>query len=56
MKNSKVTKVIAAVCLCLMLGVSLLAGCTLVTKDMAKYYNTVVASVSYTHLTLPTNQ
>lgn len=47
MKNSKVTKVIAAVCLCLMLGVSLLAGCTLVTKDMAKYYNTVVASFSY---------
>ena len=47
MKNSKVTKVIAAVCLCLMLGVSLLAGCTLVTKDMAKYYNTIVASFSY---------
>lgn len=47
MKNSKVTKVIAAVCLCLMLGVSLLVGCTLVTKDMAKYYNTVVASFSY---------
>ncbi len=47
MKNSKVTKVIAAVCLGLMLGVSLLAGCTLVTKDMAKYYNTIVASFSY---------
>lgn len=47
MKRSKTTKVIASICLGLMLGVSLLAGCTLVTKDMAKYYNTVVASFSY---------
>lgn len=47
MKRSKTTKVIASACLGLMLGCSLLAGCTLVTKDMAKYYNTVVASFSY---------
>lgn len=47
MKKSKTTRVIASICFGLMLGVSLLTGCTLVTKDMAKYYNTVVASFSY---------
>lgn len=47
MKRSKTTRVIASACLGLMLGASLLAGCSLVTKDMAKYYNTVVASYTY---------
>lgn len=47
MKKSRTTRVIASICFGLMLGVSLLTGCTLITKDMAKYYNTVVASFSY---------
>lgn len=47
MKKSKTTRVIASICFGLMLGVSLLTGCTLITKDMTKYYNTVVASFSY---------
>ncbi len=48
MKKSKITSIIMSVALCMMLCVSLLAGCTLVTKDMYRYYNATVASFTYT--------
>lgn len=47
MKKNKFTSVIMSVMLCLMLCVSLLAGCSLVTKDMNRYYNATVASFKY---------
>lgn len=47
MKKSRLTKTIMSIALCFMLCVSVFAGCALVTKDMGKYYNAVVASYTY---------
>ncbi len=47
MKKNKFTSLFLSLALCLMLCVSLFAGCTLVTKDMSKYYSAVVASFTY---------
>lgn len=47
MKKNKFTALFMSVCMCLLTCVSLVAGCSLVTTDMSKYYNTPVAS--FTH-------
>lgn len=47
MKKKRITGFILATCFCLLTCVSFLAGCSLVTTDMSKYYNTPVASFSY---------
>ena len=47
MKKRRVTGLLMAVCFGLMTCVSLVAGCSLVTTDMAKYYNATVASFTY---------
>lgn len=47
MKKNKFTALFMSVCMCLLTCVSLVAGCSLVTTDMSKYYNTPVASFTY---------
>lgn len=47
MKKNKFTALFMSVCMCLLTCVSLVAGCSLVTTDMSKYYNTPVASFAY---------
>ena len=47
MKKTKLTKLIISLSLCLVMCVSVFAGCTLVTTDMSRYYSQVVASLEY---------
>lgn len=47
MKKRRFTGLMMSICLCLLTCVSLVAGCSLVTTDMSKYYSTPVASFTY---------
>lgn len=47
MKKNKLTSLILSLSLCLIMCVSVFAGCTLVTTDMSRYYSEVVATLDY---------
>ncbi len=47
MHKSRTSKIITSLTLSLMLGVSLFAGCNIVSRNMDRYYNAVVASYTY---------
>ena len=47
MKKTTFTKLLLSLSLCLIMCVSVFAGCTLVTKDMENYYSQVVATLEY---------
>lgn len=47
MKKRRFTGLMMSICLCLLTCVSLVAGCSLVTTDMSKYYSTPAASFTY---------